>query len=497
MKKILNNSIALFFVAVLAGCLLPFAFAPHHYWTLAILSPALLAFLWQDNRINPKKAFGLGWGYGLGMFGVGVSWVYVSIHDFGNTDVALAVFITTLLVAGLALFPALQGYLLKRFFKGKALAFWLIGFPSSWVLCEWVRGWLLTGFPWLYLGYTQFDTPLSGYAPILSVFGVSVAVALTSGALLAIIKANNQAKTIAVLLIIFIWVGGQLLRNVTFTMLSPKPYTVSLVQGNVKPFDKFTQEDPIGNTEKIYGALTRVNWNSDLIIWPEGAIPMPLPYAQPYVDTLQLEAKAHHTTLISGIQTFTANHIDYNSLIALGDGKGLYHKIHLLPFGDFLPLERLLRGMIDFFNLPMSSFTAGKENQPLIQAGNLTIAPEICYEIAYPELVRATLRQANVIVNISEDGWFGRSWGPHQHLEIAQMRALETGRYVLRATTSGITAIIDNHGRIVARIPQFEKLVLRGIFYSAQGETPWVKIGLWPLIILLLLVFIVPGRLRK
>lgn len=537
LKKFFSNqpsNLIQFLIAIFAGSLLPFAFAPHHYWPLAILSPAILALLWSDpssspnssnQTITPKKAFSIGLVYGLGMFGVGVSWVYVSIHDFGNTDVPLAVFITLLLVVGLALFLACQGYLLKRLFKGKTLSFWLLGFPSSWVLFEWFRGWFLTGFPWLYLGYTQFDTPLAGYAPILSVFGVSTAVALTSGALAALVKGNlnkstgtstntnantskktntntntntktnTNIKTLAILIIIIIWLGGQLLRNIEYVNLDPKTYTVSLVQGNVKPFDKFTQEDPIGSTEKIYGTLTKPNWDSDLIIWPEGAVPLPLPYSQSYIDILQKVAKAHHTTLLTGIQTFTPHHVDYNSLIALGEGSGLYHKIHLLPFGDFLPFENWLRGLIEFFNLPMSGFTAGKENQPLIQAGNLTIDPEICYEIAFPTLVRSTLRQANVIVNISEDGWFGKSWGPHQHLEIARMRALETGRYVLRATTSGITAIIDNKGRIIARIPQFEKLVLKGIFHSATGDTLWIKIGLWPLIIILLLAFILPGRL--
>jgi apolipoprotein N-acyltransferase len=481
-------------ITILAGAILPGAFAPHHLWPLAIISPAMLLWIWQKNQ-TAKQAFISGLVYGLGLFGMGVSWVFVSIHRFGNTNIPIAILITALLVIVLALFIATQGYILKRFFRGNTTAFCLLGFPSSWVLFEWLRSWLFTGFPWLYLGYSQLETPLSGYAPILSVYGVSTAVLLTSGALITILMGNRKTKSFSSLLIIVIWGIGFLLQQQNFTQQNPKPYTVSLVQGNIEPFDKFASEDPIGSTEKIYGKLTEPVWGADLILWPESAIPLPLPYSKSYIDQLDKKARLHHTTLITGIQVINPQGEYHNSLIALGEGHGVYHKYHLVPFGDFLPFDHWLRGLIGFFDLPMSSFTPGPTQQPLISANDLKITPLICYEIAFPELLRDTLRNADVIITLSEDGWFGESWGPHQHLEIAQMRALETGRTVLRATTSGITAIIDPKGKLTNTIPQFQATVLSGRFYSMTGETPWSKIGLWPLLALLFGCFILPGRL--
>jgi len=493
---LITSRFSCFMIALLAGAILPFAFAPHHLWPLSIFSPALLLMIWQSPSQEPKLAFLSGLGFGLGMFGVGVSWVFISVHRYGNTDIPMASFITLLLVLSLAFFIATQGYCLKRFFKGNNTAFLLLGFPSSWVLFEWIRSWAFTGFPWLYLGYTELHTPLSGYGPILSVYGISLVVALNAGALVALFKGNKNAKILACFLVISTWGLGTLLTQFSFTTASPTKHTVSLVQGNIAPFDKFSQEDPIGATEKTYGRLTETHWGTELILWPESAVPLSLPYSQDYINQLQIMAEAADSTLITGIQVKNAQGEYHNSLIALGNGKGIYHKFHLLPFGDFVPFQQGLRGLINFFDIPMSSFTEGPKNQELITAGKLKLDPLICYEIAFPELVRSTLRNADAIITLSEDGWFGDSWGPHQHLEIAQMRALETGRYVLRATTSGITAIINAKGQIIGRIPQFHAMVLQGTFESMQGETPWVRIGLWPLLIVLILMFILPGRFR-
>lgn len=492
----MHNSIYLYGTALFAGGILPGAFAPHHLWPLAILSPALLLTLWQRPSLSAQKAFWLGWVYGIGMFGMGVSWVFVSIHQYGNTTLPIAVFITALFIFLLGLFTGAQGYILKKLFKGNTALFAFVGFPSSWVLFEWLRGWLFTGFPWLFLGYSQLDSTLKAYAPLCSVYGVSLAVALNSGALIALIKEKRPTKIFASGLLLALWAGGYLLQDHSYTSLESTPRTVSLIQGNIKPFDKFSQTDPIGTTEQVYGALTQHEWNVDLILWPESAVPLPLPYSQGYIAVLQKRAIFHHTTLITGIQSVNEQGEYYNSLIALGNGQGIYHKHHLLPFGDFLPLESWLRGLIGFFDLPMSSFSKGPKNQPLIKTNKFKLAPLICFEIAFPELVRETLRDADAIITLSEDGWFGSSWGPHQHLQIAQMRALETGRFLLRATTSGITAIITPNGSLEVVAPQFEATALKGTFFNAKGQTPWVKIGLWPLIALLFLGFLLPGRIN-
>ncbi len=495
-KSLLHKSYAPYLIALLAGTLLPGAFAPHHLWPLAILSPGLLLMLWQDKCLSPTKAFRLGLAYGLGMFGTGISWVLVSIHQYGNTELPIALLITFLFVMFLALFIATQGYILKRFFKGNAIAFALLGFPSCWLIFEWIRSWLFTGFPWLYLGYSQLQTPLAGYAPIASVFGVSYAVLLISGAFFLFFKGKSALKLRVSAVIIVVWGLGHYLSLQNYTKLDPHLYTVSLIQGNIKPYDKFSQSEPILATEKTYGVLTRDQWGADLILWPESAIPLPLPYADFYIQHLKDLAKKHNSTLITGVQYTNPKNEYHNSLIVIGKDEGIYHKHHLVPFGDFLPFENWLRGLVNFFDLPMSSFIGGSKNQALLTAGKLSLNPLICYEIAFPEQIRNTLRNASAIITLSEDGWFGNSWGPHQHLEIAQMRALETGRYVLRSTTSGITAIINPKGKVNALAPQFQATVLKGTFQSASGETPWVKWGPWPLLFGLLLAFVLPGRTR-
>jgi apolipoprotein N-acyltransferase len=487
----------LFFSLLLSGGLLALAFAPHEFWPLAIVSPAYLLWVWQNPKLSPtpRRAFYLGSLFGLGMYGVGVSWVFVSIHLYGNTDIPLALFITALLVVGFALLMGLQGYTLKRFFKQSSMSLCLLGFPCLWVLFEWGKSIFLTGFPWLFLGNTQLNTALSGYAPIGSVYAVSLAVAISSGIFVALIYGSRSIKILATLLFMFIWSMGYVLNSQQWVQISNQEHTASLVQGNITPFDKFTQLDPIQSARDVYGRLSEKHWGSTLIIWPESAIAYPLPFVEPFLNELRHTAQVHNSTLITGLQTVINKTDYYNSMIALGKGAGLYHKQHLLPFGDFLPLDTMLRGLINFFNIPMSSFIEGPKNQSLLTAGTLKIAPLICYEIAFPELVRESVQEADVIVTLTEDGWFGDSWGPHQHLEIARMRALETGRPILRAATSGISAYIDTKGKLIAATPQFQPVVLTTSFQGATGVTPWVRLGIWPLLTVLVLGFGVAVRI--
>lgn len=496
-------------VALFAGALLPLAFAPHHIGFLGLLSPALLAGLWYLSP-SPIRAFNLGFCYGLGLFTTGVSWVYVSIHHYGNTSPPLAILITGLFVCILALYPAFQGYLLKKLYKApSATLFFLFGFPSCFVLFEVLRGWLFSGFPWLYLGYTQLDTVLGNYAPLLGVYGVSWMLAVSAGALgLIWTKARIRSTQrrvpicIGISVLILIWgVGGGLLSKKTWTTPTGPLQSFSLIQGNVCPLDKFTAANPIEAVEALYGRLTEKEWGTDIIVWPENAIPLPLPYSKPYVEKLNREAKEANTTLITGIQTLHPTYPTqyYNSMIALGLGSGIYHKLKLVPFGEFLPFDQKLRGLIHFFDIPMSNFTKGPLKQDLlyINSKNTIIAPLICYEIAYPEIVQKMASKANFLINISEDGWFGTSWGPYQHLEIARMRAKETGRMLLRATTCGISALIDSKGNIISRSPQFQIFVLKGTVQGYKGETPWVKIGLWPIMSVLLSLFLLGSYLSR
>ncbi len=480
-------------ISLFAGCILPFAFAPFHIWPLTILSLTILIATWC--HATPKQAFIRGLCYGIGSFAVGVSWVFVSIHVYGYTTIPIAILLTGMFIIILALFPAVQGIILAKYYKSNHIAKILIGFPTSWVIFEWIRSWIFTGFPWLFLGYSQLNSPLKGYAPIISVYGVSLATTISASLIAVLFIKNYKRKYISIIMIPLLWFGGWVLSQKTWTTLDPDAHSITLVQGNLTPDDKFAQHNPIQSTQDTYGTLSLQDIQSKIIIWPENSLSLPLPYSIEYLNKLDELLKSNESTLILGlpIQVENDHNHYYNSIKAIGQGSGEYYKRHLVPFGDYVPFETWLRGIINFFDLPMSAFTPGLIPTQPLQVPDVKILPLVCYEISYPQYVQQNLanQQSTVILNISEDGWFGNSWGPHQHLDIARMRALETGRFVIRSTTSGISAIIDPQGNIVKQSPQFIQHVLHGEFHNITGNTPWIKIGFWPLLSCLLILFFI------
>ncbi|MCW9024716.1 MAG: apolipoprotein N-acyltransferase [Gammaproteobacteria bacterium] len=480
--------------ALLAGAVLPLAFAPFSLFPVAIIAPAILFYLLLN--ATPKQAAKLTYSFGLGLFGVGVSWVYVAFHDFGYTSIGLSIFMTALFVAVLALFYAVQGYCSGKLSEkinahqyAQVLKL-LIIFPTCWGLAEWIRGWFLTGFPWLSLGYSLPDTPLAGYAPLLGVFGVSWLGALTAGALVLVIKQQNTRPWL-ISGIILIWIAGFLLDKIEWTVAEGKTINVSIIQGNVPQITKWDPSAIQGRLD-TYAQLTRESWDSDLIIWPENA--MTTFYndlVEHYFRPLVAEAREHKTDLIVGTPYLDDDgERYYSSLISLGQQEVIYNKRHLVPFGEFVPLQGVLRGLIGFFDLPMSGFSRGEKAQaPLYAAGNY-FAPSVCYEDAFGEELIDFLPQATILVNGSNNAWYGNSFAPHQHLEISRMRSIETGRMLLRATTNGISAIIDQKGRVVARTPQFETAILKGTIQPYTGSTPYIIYGNWLIITILFLLLI-------
>jgi apolipoprotein N-acyltransferase len=472
-------------LALLAGALLPLAFAPIALYPLAVFAPALLFLLWLDAA--PRRALWRGFLFGLGQFGVGVSWVYVAIHDFGHSGVPLAMFLTALFVAVLALFPALLGYLAARFLRGPDWQRLVILFPAAWTLIEWLRGWILTGFPWLNLGYSQIDAPLRGFAPLVGAYGVTLAVALSAGLLAVLALPGRRAWLFALTGLAVLWLGGALLTRIDWTEASGPPLRVSLVQGNI-PQDAKWSPELVQRTLDLYADLTRRHWDSRLILWPEAAITAFYhEVAGDYLPELAREARSHNTDIVLGIPVREPGTRRYfNSLFAMSERPGFYHKRHLVPFGDYLPLEDFLRGLIRFFDLPMSGFSSGPEGQPLLQAAGQKIASAICYEDIFGEELIAALPEATLLVNATNNAWYGNSFAPHQHLEMSRLRALETGRYMLRVTTNGVSAIIDARGKILGRSPQFETYVLTGEAVPRSGATPYVRAGNLPVILLVL-----------
>lgn len=472
--------------ALIMGGLLPFAFAPFSYYPLAIVCPAFLLLLWLNQ--SPNKALWRGFLFGIGFFGVGISWVFISIHDYGNTSAPLAVFITGITVVYLALYPAAQGYFLARFFPKNSLRLCCMAFPCSWVLIEWLRSWIFTGFPWLLLGASQVTSPLHGFAPLIGEYGLSFLVTLSSGLLvyfLVIRRITLKITSVGVLTLVVIWSLAGLLTKIQWVTPQGQPIQVSLVQGNIPQEIKW---DPayLQTSLQRYYELTAPYWNSSLIVWPEAAVPTLMEDTKPFLNSIGTLAQQHHVALITGIPIHDG-FFYYNGVIVLGNGSGIYYKRHLVPFGEFVPLESLLRGLIGFLDLPMSNFSAGPNQQADLQAAGLKIAPFICYEIAFPRLVLGALPQSDVLVTVSNDAWFGDSFAPAQHLQIAQMRAQESGRYVIFSNNTGSSAIIGPTGTLRASTKPFETTVLTSTVVKMVGETPFVWLGLTPILVLIAL----------
>lgn len=477
--------------ALVCGALTPLAFAPLSIYPLAILLPAVMFWLWLDK--TPREAAWAGFCFGLGLFGTGVSWVYVAIHVFGHTIAPVAAFMTLLFVAFLALVPALQGYVSARLLVGyrqrasyESYALLLV-LPACWLLFEWLRGWVLTGFPWLNLGYSQIDSPLAAAAPYVGVYGLSALSLISSGLLLLLVR-HKSMRLKGGIALVTVWGGVALLGFASWTTPIDKPIRVSIVQGNVPQITKWDQ-DKINLRLDTYESLTQQHWDSDLIFWPENSISMFYQdIKESYFAPLEAEARRHNTELIVGLPYINLETRKYySSLLSLGKTPGVYHKRHLVPFGEYVPLEFLIRGLVNFFDLPMSSFSRGEKKQSVIMAAGQPMAPSICYEDAFGEEVIDFLPEATVLINGSNNAWYGNSLAPHQHLQISRMRALETGRMLIRGTTNGISAIVDHRGKVVTRSPQFERFVLQGEVQPRQGATPYVRFGNWPIIILLLL----------
>lgn len=479
-------------IAVIAGVLLTFAFAPFGIFPLAIISPALLLITLLDT--NKKRAFLRGWLFGLGFLGSGIYWVYISLHVYGYSSVFFAVLATILLIGAFALYFAVLGYFLARFFSKTTVLKCIVIFPVTWVLLEWIRSWLFTGFPWLSLGYSQISSPLKGLAPIFGIYGVSLATVFTSGAIIAFIyfyKTINKLKILSIL--ILLWLISYGLIFIPWTKALPRTVSVALVQGNIPQTQKWRPEQ-IDHILETYWQLTQKVWDKQIIVWPEAAIIITDRDAKPYLKMVDDAAKQHHAAVLTGIPIYK-NFSFYNGMIALGDGSGYYLKRHLLPFGDYIPLRFLFSVFSGFVSIPMSGFTHGPQQQPELVAQNIPIAAFICYEIVFPEEVIKSLPKAQLLVLITDDSWFGKSSASAQHLQMGQMRALETGRYLLFCSNSGITAIVNPKGNLIATAPEFVTYVLTGTIQPMTGTTPYVLWGNYPVIILSMLA-LVWGRRR-
>ena len=476
-------------LALLSGVLIPLGLAPFS-WTLAGLAAPACLFLALEGA-SPRQALGLAYLSGLGRYGLGVSWVYVSIQQHGGASPALAGALVALFVAFLALLPAAFGALYAALAPREALGRGS-AFVLAWLGLEAFLGVFLTGFPWLRLGYTQEASALAGYAPLLGVLGVSLVTASQGVAIAQLLAAlwrgpRRAGQTLALLGVgAGLWLGGAAAQRASFTEPAGPALSVALVQGAVPQQRKW---DPAARSEIIarYERLSAPHLGVDVLFWPEAALPVFAARAPGLLARLERSLAEGGSALVLGIPDLTPDPAApdtlrfLNTAQVLGAGSGRYVKHHLVPFGEYVPLEGLLRGLITFLDLPMSRALPGPAAQPALVAAGQRWATPICYEVVFPSLVRSLAREATLLATLSNDAWFGDSLGPEQHHQMARFRARELGRPMVRVTNDGVTALINAKGEERVRLPRFSPAVLTGEVQPQQGLTPYARFGDGPL----------------
>lgn len=476
--------------AILAGAIMVLAFSPFDLFLLILVGPAILYWLLL-NLSTQRQALLIGWCFGFGLFGAGVSWVWVSIHVYGYTSVPIATLATLLFVSGLALLFAIQAWIFFRFLRQRAYPW--IGFIAVWVLFEWLRSWFLTGFPWLLTGYAWLDTPLSSLANLLGVWGLSLMTLCLSIAGFQAIKHRSTAAFIIALALPMVAIF--LPQEWTHTRPDSE-LKVALIQPNISQHDKWDRRLLAPMLQHLVD-LSQPYQDHDLIVWPETAIPSLYFQAAPYIEPFFAQLEKRNTTLMSGFPYMTYDSRNpeirrfHNSIGIFSHGDGVYHKQRLVPFGEYVPFEDQLRGLIHFFDLPMSEFSLPEDTELTLNVKGRRLAPLICYEIAYPELTRRSSKQADIIITVSNDAWFGDSLAADQHLQIARMRALENGRWLIRGTNDGITALVAPNGDLVQRISREHAGVLSASVPSMEGHTPYQRWGIWPTLLTSLVLLVI------
>ncbi|MGP1930616.1 MAG: apolipoprotein N-acyltransferase [Arsenophonus sp. ET-YP4-MAG3] len=491
------------FIFGLCGTL---AFSPFDIWVAALFSLFGLQLLIINCSIKQASLIAFSWG--IGLFGSGINWIYISISNFsGISLLTVNIFLIILLVFYLSLYPVLFTYLLNQFFPRLNIARFIFATPVIWQITEYLRSWILTGFPWLQFGYSQIDGPLKSIAPIFGVEMITLLLLIISSSFVFAYVKRLIAPLITAIILLFLPLIFK--KHYWFTSVIEKKIQIVLVQGNIfqnlKWHPSFFEQtiNTYLNLSKPYIGYTNI------IIWPESAIPSEELDNKIFLTSLDKLLRLKNTHLITGIIDAKPNKkgmIDYfNSIIVLGDNKtyqyptnNRYQKHHLVPFGEFVPLENILRPIFPLFNLPMSNFSHGNYKQQQLIIGNIYLTATICYEIIFGSQIRDNFKSnTDLLLTVSNDAWFGNSIGPWQHFQMARMRALEFGRPLLRATNNGITAIIAPNGDIQVKLPQFIRSALNTEVIPTSGLTPYVYWGNWPIWILVILFIILAYFIDK
>jgi apolipoprotein N-acyltransferase len=486
-KQFLQTRLALW-LALPVGGIVSLAFAPFGWWPLAILGTAYLFALWHD--APPSRAAKSGVLFTAGTFLAGTYWLYHSVYEIGHAPIALTIFVIVAIAAVMGGYTALMGYVLARWVRVQGAVRWLLVLPAAITLLEWFRGWFLSGFPWLALGYTQTDAPLAGFAPLVGIYGVSFVVALTAGALVALLFGSSRTRIAAASAVVAVWILGFVLWGREWTQPTGEPVTVAIVQGAVPQEMKWDQAQ-FEATLELYRKLTAPHLGAGIIVWPESALAAPVHMLGGFLGPEWDAAKSSGSTLVLGqLRRDPRRDVYYNAVLALGNEPQWYAKRRLVPLSEFFPVPEFIRDWLQGMDLPYSGFEAGGDSQPALDAAGQKLGVTVCYEDAYASDQLAVLKSATLLVNVTNDAWFGDSTAAHQHLQISRMRALEAGRTMLRAANDGISAIIGPDGRITSTLPRFQPGVLTGRVQPRVGLTPYARFGNWSAIAFSLAVLI-------
>jgi apolipoprotein N-acyltransferase len=480
--------------AIAAGAAHAAAFAP---WNLPWLQMLALAALFALTLVAAswRAAAALGFAFGLGWFGVGVSWVYVSMHVYGLMPAPLAAAATLAFCAFLALYPALA---LAAAHAGASDPRWRMALvlPAAWTASEWLRGTLFTGFPWLAAGYAHADSPLAGYAPVLGVYGVTLAAALVAGALALMalpwrVRGAAGYAWVAAVLVAVVG-GGAWLGTRTWTAPTGAPIDVRLVQANIPQDIKFGPEG-LRRAFDDHWALMQ-GPRVDLVALPESVFPVPLELVPPrFLEAFRTFVDDQRSALVFGVFVEQPAGDYYNSAVGVAPGQAQlarYSKRHLVPFGEFIPAG--FRWFVDRLRIPIGDQRRGTAVQPAMALAGQRVAVNICYEDLFGEVIidawKGTTAAPTMMLNMSNLAWFGDSLALPQHLQISRMRVLETQHPMLRATNTGATAIIAADGKVSDALPFHASGALTGRVQGVEGRTPFIEWGNGPAVVLAVLL---------
>lgn len=487
---------------VVVGAFMVLSFAPFEWhWSLSFV---LLTILYQSvTHLTPKQGLWSGWCFGFGYFGLSVNWVYNSIHMFGAANAPLSAAVTLLFVLVMTVFPALSVWVYLRARTNTPWPLHALLFASLWALAELARGKIMGGFPWALIGYSQTTESFGALAPWIGVYGIGFVIVFLPNVLIDLIKYNWRGvarRSVAIAGVLLIGActlfGLNALDKVALTQATGNSLNVRLVQANIEQELKFSRER-LESSLQQYTELSLQNLpETDVIIWPETAIPTYFANVEQVLEPFAQRLHDQGTEVLAG-GFHRDDNFSYNSLRQLAGEKSLYNKRHLVPFGEYMPFRFLLSWLAAYIEIPMSDLGKGTgPNVPMVLKG-VPLGLSICYEDVFGEEMRELIPAATVLVNVSNDAWFGVKVAPFQHQQKAQMRARELVRPLIRVTNTGVSSVIDHKGQLQGSIEQSTKGYMDATVLPRTGASLYARTGNWPVFILVMLILCVVLLLRK